>query len=134
MCPLVEAYVAEAGVDRVDTLARDMFRDPWPTGYDGMFFSNIFHDWDFEICRDLAARAFEALPADGRIFLHEALMNDGRDGPPTLAAFSIQMLVSNRGQQFTFSDLEGILGEAGFVDVAAVSTHAYYSVVSARKP
>ena len=110
-----------------------MFRQPWPTGYDAMLFSNIFHDWDVETCRSLAAKAFAALPSGGRIFLHEALLDDTRAGPPTLAAFSMQMLVSTRGPQFTFADLVSILAGAGFVDIGHVPTHAYYSVVSARK-
>ena len=134
MCRLAEAYIADSGVGRIDTVAVDMFREAWPSGYDALLFSNIFHDWNFEVCRTLAARAFEALPSGGRIFLHEALLDDTRDGPLTLAAFSVQMLVSTRGQQFTLADLRGILGSAGFADVASVSTHAYYSVVSARKP
>ncbi len=135
MCQLAEGYIARGGVEsQVDTLALNMFRDPWPKGYDGMLFSNIFHDWDFETCRKLAAWAFEALEAGGRIFLHEALLDDARDGPLTLAAFSIQMLLTTRGQQFTLGDLADILRQAGFVDVRHASTHAYFSVVSARKP
>ena len=134
MCRLAEAYIADAGTGRADTVTVDMFRDPWPKGYDALLFSNVFHDWDFEICRSLAAKAFDALPSGGRIFLHEALLDDTRDGPLTLASFSVQMLVSTRGQQFTLADLGSILGGAGFEDVNAVSTHAYYSVVSARKP
>ena len=27
-----------------------MFREPWPKGYGALFFSNVYHDWDFETC------------------------------------------------------------------------------------
>jgi O-methyltransferase/methyltransferase family protein len=135
MCALAREYITAAGVeDRVSTVAVNMFREQWPNGFDGVLFSNIFHDWDFDTCRTLAARAFASLTPGGRIFLHEALLDDTRAGPLTVAAFSVQMLVSTRGQQFTLSDLSRILEAAGFARVEHVSTHAYHSVVSAVKP
>ena len=135
VCNAAKDYIAAGGVtDRVTTVAANMFRDAWPEGYDGLLFSNIFHDWDYSTCRTLAARAFQALEPGGRIFLHEALLDDTRDGPLTTAAFSIQILIGTRGQQFTLADLAGILQGAGFVDVQHASTHAYFSVVSATRP
>ena len=44
---------------RVDTVAVDMFREPWPTGYDALFFSNIYHDWDDRVCSELSEKAFD---------------------------------------------------------------------------
>jgi len=135
VCAVAQNHIASSGVkDRVSTAAVDIFRDPWPQGVDGVLFSNVFHDWDLPTCRALAARAFELLQPGGRVFLHEALLNDLRDGPFTTAAFSIQMLLQTRGQQFTFADLTEILRAAGFVNPQYMSTHAYFSVVSALKP
>jgi hypothetical protein len=135
VCRAAGDYIAAGGMaERVSTLAANMFRDAWPGGFDGLLFSNIFHDWDFSTCRALAARAFQSLEPGGRIFLHEALLDDTRDGPATTAAFSIQMLIGTRGQQFTLADLAGILQGAGFIDVQHASTHAYFSVVSASRP
>ena len=45
----------------LDQVAVDLFREPWPKGHDALFFSNVFHDWDFETCDWLAAQAFDAL-------------------------------------------------------------------------
>ena len=69
-----------------------MFTDPWPAGYDGIFFSNVFHDWDRASCLHLAKRSYAALPPGGRIFLHEVVLNDTKDGPLVAAAFSMEML------------------------------------------
>lgn len=135
VCGVARNHIASSGLeDRVSTVAVDIFRNPWPQGFDGVLFSNIFHDWDLPTCCGLAARAFESLRPGGRVFLHEALLNDLRDGPFTTAAFSVQMLLQTRGQQFTFADLTEILGGAGFVNPQHVSTHAYFSVISASKP
>lgn len=135
VCDVAQRYIAEGGVaDRVDTVAVDMFREAWPQGYDAMFFSNIFHDWDAETNRFLAQRAYEALPRGGRIFLHEMLLAEDGSGPVTTAAFSMLMLLGTRGRQYSLPALERILADAGFRDVAARPSYGYYSVVSATKP
>ena len=134
VCAAAQSYIDAAGVaDRVVTQAADMFRDPWPTGHDAVFFSNIFHDWDETTCRDLARRAFEALPSGGRILLHEMLLDENRAAPLAAAAFSMHMMIFTEGKQFTASELIGLLRSVGFVDCAAAPSYGYYSLVSGRK-
>ena len=135
MCTAAQDYIADGDVaDRVDTLPLDFFRDPWPTGYDALFFSNVFHDWSDETCLDLARKAYAALPSGGRIMLHEALINDNLDGPATTASFSMLMLYGTQGRQYSLPEFSAILREAGFVDCEATATCGYYSLVIARKP
>jgi hypothetical protein len=135
VCALTPDYVKERELqDRVDTHAADMFRDPWPAGYDAVFFSNIFHDWRPLTCLGLARRAFAVLPSGGTINLHEMLLNDDGSGPRTAAAFSVLMALGAQGQQFTFAQLEALLTEAGFADIECTSTSPLYSVVRGRKP
>jgi hypothetical protein len=135
MCTVAADYVAEGGVtDRVDRLPLDFFRDPWPHGYDALFFSNVFHDWNDETCLALARKAYDVLPSGGRIMLHEQLMNDNQDGPPTTASFSTLMLYRTPGRQYSLPEFSRLLSEAGFVDCEASATCGYYSLVIARKP
>ena len=49
-------------------------------GYDALFFSNVWHDWNVRTCQWLAARAFAALPSGGRIMLHEMLLDEDGAG------------------------------------------------------
>ena len=134
MCEVAMEYVKDRGVaDRVDAVAVDMFRQAWPRGYDAMFFSNVFHDWNFETCQWLATRACEALEPGSRIYLHEMLLDDDGAGPLTPVSFSMLML-GTQGQQFSFSELRGLLEAAGFTDVEAKRTYGYYSLVVGRKP
>ena len=135
VCALTPDYVKERGLaDRIDCCSGDMFRDPWPLGYDAVFFSNIFHDWRPVTCLGLARRAFAALPSDGTINIHEMLLNDDGSGPRTAAAFSVLMALSTQGQQFTFGQLESLLTEAGFTDIECHATSPLYSLVRGRKP
>ena len=135
MCEVANGYIEAGGVTvRVDVCAVDMFRQPWPVGYDAIFFSNIWHDWNVRTCQWLAARAYEALPSGGRILLHEMLLDEDGAGPLTAASFSMMMLLMTQGQQFTAGELKTILEGAGFGNVGVLATHPYYSVVSAVKP
>jgi acetylserotonin N-methyltransferase len=135
MCVAAQSYIEEGAVgDRVDTVPLDFFRQSWPTGYDALFFSNVFHDWSDETCLELARKAYEVLPSGGRILLHEALINDNLDGPVTTAAFSLTMLYGTQGRQFSLPEFSEMLGKAGFVGCEASATCGYYSLVVARKP
>lgn len=135
VCELTPDYVEERGLaDRIDTYAADMFRDPWPQGYDAVFLSNIFHDWRPATCLALARSAFSVLPAGGTINVHEMLLDDDGAGPRTAAAFSVLMAASTQGQQFTFGQLESLLTDAGFVDIDCRSTSPLHSLVRGRKP
>ena len=135
MCEAAQDYIDDAGVgDRVGTKAVDMFREEWPGGYDALFFSNIYHDWNEETCAELSAKAFAALPKGGRIFLHEQLMADTLDGPVTTASFSVLMLLGTRGKQYSLPEFRSILEGAGFTGVTATHSCGYYSLVEAVKP
>jgi hypothetical protein len=135
VCALANQYIDRYALqDRIDTYAANMFIDVWPSGCDGILFSNIFHDWDRTSCLHLARRSFEALPPGGHLYLHEILLADTKDGPLVAATFSLLMLFALRGQQFTTGELAGLLGEAGFTEITVAPSYAYYSLISARKP
>ena len=131
VCEAAMGYIRSGGVQaQVDTKAVDMFRQPWPSGYDAIFFSNVWHDWSPRTCAFLAKKAFEALPPGGRIMLHEMLLDDHGAGPATAAAFSLLMLIATQGQQFAFAELKAILEAAGFTRVEARATAGHYSIVT----
>lgn len=136
MATEAQKFIDRAGMGKqVSVAGVNMFTEAWPTGHDGHFFSNVFHDWSDATCRLLAQKSFEALPSGGRIFLNEILMDDEGTGPYVAAAFSLLMLVGTLGKQYSLAEFQDILGSAGFVDVEAVRTGGgYYSLVSGRKP
>jgi acetylserotonin N-methyltransferase len=135
MCAVAEEYISASGLsDRIDTVAVDMFRQDWPTGHDGAFFSNVFHDWNWETNAQIAAKAFASLPSGGTIHLNEMLIDDDGSGPLVPACFSMMMRVGTRGRQYSAAEFAQILEGAGFTDVTVTGGYAYHSLVSARKP
>ena len=134
VCALAAEYIAAAGLSkRIDTIVVDMFRDAWPKGYDAIFMSNIFHDWDEDTCAKLAASAYAALPSGGRFFLHEMLLDDDGTGPLGPAAYSALMLVGTQGRQYSFAELSRLLRDAGFDDVTVTEAHGHFSLVCGHK-
>jgi len=111
-----------------------MFADPFPAGFDAVLLSQILHDWPPEKDRELVKKAYAALPAGGRLLIHEKLVDDDGTGPLANALVNLDMLVWTEGQQLTEEGLRRMLADAGFDDeVERRSTAGYWSVVVARK-
>ena len=135
VCAVAEAYAADHGVGaRITAAPANMFTDPWPGDHDRVLMSDIFHDWDDERCRWLAARAAGALRAGGRLIVHEMLLTDALDGPPAAAAYSMAMLFSTQGRQRSGRELAALLSAAGLVDIAITMTSGGYAAVSGAAP
>jgi hypothetical protein len=128
-------YVKSFGLqDRIKSEEGDMFKDPWPDGHDAIIFSNIFHDWPEEKCLFLGGSAFEKLPSKGKVFLHEMLLNDQKDGPPAATAFSAVMLLSMKGRQYSGLELTNMLCKCGFIKISVHQTFGYYCTIQGEKP
>jgi hypothetical protein len=135
VCKIATHYIKKYGLtDRIDTKAIDMFQDEWPTDYDAIFFSNIFHDWSRDDCLGLSKRSFVALPSGGTIYIHEMLLNDSKDGPLAATAFSLNMVLVANGKQFSKQEAIELLQEAGFTEISITPTYGYYSLIKAKKP
>jgi cyclopropane fatty-acyl-phospholipid synthase-like methyltransferase len=135
VCEQTKQFIAQYGVEsQVDTTPLNMFFEPWPVGYDAIFFSCVLHDWGLEQRTELIGRAFDALPAGGRVYIHELLLSDAGDGPLASALFSLNMRMGTAGRQFTVPELRQALDAAGFEQATVQNTHGYFSLMSARKP
>lgn len=135
VCEIAQDYIAKAGLsNQIDTYSANFFTDTFPSGYDAVLFSNIFHDWGWKKCQHLAKSSFEALPKGGRIYLHEMLLNDTKDGPAPATSYSMCMIWWTQGKQYSASEVTLLLQEAGFEDISITSTHSKFSLVSAIKP
>ncbi|WP_405016504.1 acetylserotonin O-methyltransferase [Kitasatospora sp. NBC_00070] len=113
--PTFEEFVAGSGVgDRVRFRPGDFFREPLP-GADVVVFGHILHDWDLPTKRMLLAKAYEALPVDGAVVIHEALIDDDRRSNTFGLLMSLNMLIETSGGfDYTAADGQGWLAEAGF--------------------
>lgn len=120
--------------DRIAVVGGNMLTEELPRGHDAVLFSNVFHNWDPATNLSLARKAFAALEPGGIILLHEVLLNADKAGPLGAACFSVAMLLSHSGRQYTFNELGTILREAGFEGARREPALGRYHLVWATKP
>ncbi len=134
VCGFTSEMIHAAGLGaRVEALRFDFWRDAFPAA-DLHFYGDVFHDWPIDACRKLVEKSFAALPSGGRILVHEMLLAEDRQGPAAVAASGLAMLLLTGGGQLTGGELLGLLGEAGFSDLALVPGLGCWSLVCGRKP
>lgn len=122
---------------KVSAVEGNMFlAGDWPKGFDTIFFSHVMHDWDLPKIKMLLRNAFSALPAGGKLVLHEVLV--GRDGQKKeiATAFSVTLYKWTEGRQYKAAELLDLLRSVGFsVTMNDVSSaHGPSSLIVARKP
>ncbi|MFM8703726.1 MAG: methyltransferase, partial [Planctomycetia bacterium] len=87
-----------AGLEhRVAVVEADIFSAAWPAGHDVHLFSNVLHDWDEDDCRRLLAMSASALPAGGRMLIHDMLLDDDKAGPLWAAEYSVLLCTVTQG-------------------------------------
>ncbi len=134
VCEITKKYLESFNsTNKIDVLPGNFFKDEWPNGYDGILFSQILHDWPIHQCKILIKKAYEALPIDGRIYIHEMLLSENKTGPLTIACFNLLMFVNHQSQQFTKNQLFELLSDVGLKNIKVKKTFGYYSVITGKK-
>ncbi|MBU7597077.1 hypothetical protein JGS22_005350 [Streptomyces sp. P38-E01] len=117
---------------RVRLRAGDMFGETWPGDQDLVLFADVLSDWDDEGCRALLGRARKALAPDGRLLIHQVLLDDSRHGSDSAAGYSLALAVMTGGRLRTLPELAALLAESGFGECAATPAYGHYSLITAR--
>ena len=119
--------------DRVAVVSGNMFDEAFPAGCDVHLFSNVLHDWDEPLVRQLIAKSFAALPAGGLLVIHDMHINARKTGPLPVAAYSALLMTITEGKCYSVAEINGYLDGAGFRDPQFIPTAADRSVITARK-
>lgn len=131
---IAAAAIAKRGyTDTVAVHASDMLAAPLPTMADAHLYSNVLHDWDEPVVRELLNKSFAALPPGGLVIIHDAYLNAAKDGPLHVAEYSVLLMHSSEGRCYSVTEMERYLTDAGFRDVASAPGAAVRGVVTARK-
>ena len=118
---------------RVGVAAGDMLNDPLPEGYDVHLFSNVLHDWDVPVVRQLIRASARALPAGGEIVIHDTFLDADKSGPADIAAYSVLLMHVTQGRCYGVAEIAGWLTEEGFTAMSHVHGAASRSALVARK-
>jgi 2-polyprenyl-3-methyl-5-hydroxy-6-metoxy-1,4-benzoquinol methylase len=106
-----------AGVaDRYSTIPGSAFDVDYGAGYDLVLLTNFLHHFDPPTNEALLRKVYAALAEGGRAITVEFVPNEDRISPADAAAFSVVMLGSTpKGDAYTFSELERMFANAGFI-------------------
>ncbi len=131
----VRAFLAAHGLEnRIEVRAMDAFATPWSVPRcDGIFVGNFLHGFGDDLCNRVLEQSFERLDAAGRIWLHERIWNDNKDGPLATALSHAIMRAGGEGKQRTASELSDMLRAAGFDRTRVTPTAGAYALVTAEK-
>jgi len=106
---------------------------PLPADADVHLFSNVLHDWDEPVVRELLQKSFDALLGGGLVMVHDAFLNAEKNGPLHVAEYSVLLMHSSEGRCYSVAEMEQYLREAGFRDVTYVAGAAARGIMTARK-
>jgi hypothetical protein len=119
--------------DRVSVVAGDMLVAPLPTGFDVHLFSNVLHDWDVPVVKQLIHKSFDALTLGGMLVIHDAHLNEEKTGPLHVAEYSVMLMHSTEGRCYSIAKITSYLCDAEFSNVRFIPTAAARSVITAEK-
>lgn len=111
----------------------DMFNDKIPKGYDIHLYSHAFHDWDIESNQILIKKSFESLNEGGLIMIHDAHINRDKNGPLSVAEYSVLLMFSTPGKCYSFGELEELLLSEGFKNIKFQKTIGNRSIITGQK-
>jgi SAM-dependent methyltransferase len=113
--PVFESYAKDRGVaQRLRFHPGDFFKDPLPKS-DVIIMGHILHDWNLDEKMMLLRKAYDAVPANGALIVHEALIDDARKQNAFGLLMSLNMLIETHGGfDFTGADCRKWMKDAGF--------------------
>jgi predicted O-methyltransferase YrrM len=120
--------------DRVSVVAGDMLAESIPAGADVHLFSNVLHDWDEPMVRELLGKSYASLAPGGLVVVHEAFLNAEKTGPLHVAEYSVLLMHSSEDRCYSVAEMEAYMSDAGFRDFTHTPGAAARSIATARKP
>ncbi len=115
----------------------DYNRNEIPSPLDVIFMSNIIHSENEAANATLVAKCFRALTSGGLLIIKDHIMDAELTAPAAGAVFSLYLLLTTYGRDYSFEEVSEWMRHAGFTDVrlhALPSPPFSSSIVLARKP
>jgi hypothetical protein len=112
-------FIEQHGVaDRVEALACDFTRDPFPDGCDVAVMASNLPQYGRDVIAAVVAKAHVALLPGGEMHLVGEMLDDDRNGPVDAAMWALnEALENSAGVAHTRADCVGYFEAAGFRDV-----------------
>ena len=119
VCDVAQKYISDAGLtDRITTVAGDFFVDDYPDTADVHLYSNIFQNFNMDVCLALLTKSFKTLPSGGEVIIIDYVLDQGRTSPTFASIFNfLALVVMDGGETRTFQEYREWLETVGFRSV-----------------
>ncbi len=124
-------------LQRIELVTVDYLADELPGGRSAIFLSNVIHSEDEVTNRDLMRKCFRALNPGGLVIIKDHVMNHELTQPRAGAIFSLYLLLTTRGRDYSYEEVAEWLRQAGFgyMGIHPLPDPPFSSsLVTARKP
>jgi len=121
---------------RIELVEYDYHRQELPAGFDAVFLSNIIHSEDEPANRAMLQRCYRGLASGGIVMIKDHIMDAGLIEPAAGALFSLYLLLTTAGRDYSVDEVVRWLRDAGFAGIrcqALPSPPFSSSVVTGRK-
>ena len=105
------------------------FFELWPVSADAVVLARVLHDWPDDDAVRILARAREAMPESGALYVVEMVLDDDTGAGGLL---DLNMLIVAGGAERSEEQFRRLLGSAGFELLEVVPTPSVSSVIRAR--
>ncbi len=105
------------------------FFEQWPLRSDAVVLARVLHDWPDDDAVRILARAREAMPTGGTLYVIEIVLDGDTD---TGGLLDLNMLIVAGGAERTEEQFGGLLDNAGFELTEVIPTRSVSSVIRAR--
>jgi hypothetical protein len=131
----IRHFLEDHGLEsRVELIGLDLFSRPWLIpSCDGLFIGNVLHGFDDATCLEICRECFKHLQSGGKIWLHEMIWNEDRNGPLLTALWNATMRYGE-GRQRSARELETLLEKAGFNSTRVIPASGAFALIRATKP
>jgi hypothetical protein len=120
--------------DRIKLMGFNVHESPWPIDEpDGILLGNFLHFCSDEESITILKEAHRTLAPNGKLFVHEMLWNDNKDGPLATAMWNFWMISVSAGRQRTAGELLDLLKRAGFQRMEVSETSGSFSMLICPK-
>ena len=114
--------------DRCTFVAGDIFGE-WPLESQAVVLARVLHDWEDDDAHRILARAREAMPVGGSLYVLEMALDEATGAGGLL---DLNMLVMTGGRERTLREFQDLLVDAGFRFCEARPTNAVNTLICAR--
>lgn len=128
--PEVLAEATQAGIDRLDLCAADIFSDPLPAGCDAYLLMTVLHNWPADRARELLRSVRRAAGPASRLFVCEQVLAEGGNWDFG-RLLDIDMMLLFGGLERTGRQWQQLLAQCGFEVVSGVP-EAGWTVIECR--